>query len=647
MAEPVLDFSGLLGVSGYRPEGIRKLYDILFGKGLSDGTIASLLSRILTISGGNPYYRDGSHDGLFGFSNLDYAPNPLLPEDEDAEMERQVDYVLQDAPEYMDSGDWRDDFLASQIHDRLNLYHDDVAGKNEWMDRYIDKWLWPAENSIGAGKSGDKYSVYADSAGLNIGPGLHEGTFSNELDYSGNTKYSRDELNRIVRRDLAGRVDTIQNDLRDMGYDGLWARLSDGAKAVLLDINYNAGVVGGSPKSYPKLTAALASGDNLAALSEMSSGNARRERIRQNMFVGFDGDYDEKPFYERYSGVIPDNEYSYLKDHYSQAPAVDLGSDASEVNDTSNTDLVAQLNTPGRGVLANSDGSYPGVDKYAAGGHLFEDGGDERPEIDGWSGGFTQSYIDLPPQWKAAVRDVAEAHGVPADRDWAWYESDDGRRVLAAYFKGIPLKGRVRHNDSPSAERSELIGNGIHQSIIKGNPNADIPTAPYRASGYDVPYIIDKEIRAGGGRFPTNVLDSLAKYAKKTDLSLQDAFGLYKQETSMGSVPYNNTGQLSGEEGKAYDNALMNMNYHREFGSIPANYLVRDFEYDRVGHEVDHSVPPLEHAFKYYKSGRYNPGDPNHTRDVRAAGKELLSAKPVQDWLRSSPYAVGAKVWAE
>lgn len=254
----------------------------------------------------------------------------------------------------------------------------------------------------------------------------------------------------------------------------------------------------------------------------------------------------------------------------------------------------------------------------------------------GWSNGFTPSYKDLPQKNKTAVKSVADKHGVKGDII-SWYESDEGRRVLAAYYSGIPNNGRVRRNDSPTRDESEELTYGMHRAIIRGT-GGNIPTAPYKESGYDVPYLIEKEIRADGNRMPSNALDSLAKYAGQAGISLQEALGLYRQETAAGSVPFGNTG---GDN----DRALMNSNYHREYGSIPANYLVRDFEYDRVGHEVDRKVPPLLHAFQYFKAGKYNPKDRSHTDDVLKKGADMLNSPAVKEWLRTSPFAKGVPVW--
>ena len=75
---------------------------------------------------------------------------------------------------------------------------------------------------------------------------------------------------------------------------------------------------------------------------------------------------------------------------------------------------------------------------------------------------------------------------------------------------------------------------------------------------------------------------------------------------------------------------LDNSNYFRNFGSIPAEYLVRDFRYNgdlmfngKRDAPIPLSTPPLQHALEYFNSGRYNTNDKDHTSDVKSSGRKI------------------------
>ncbi len=48
--------------------------------------------------------------------------------------------------------------------------------------------------------------------------------------------------------------------------------------------------------------------------------------------------------------------------------------------------------------------------------------------------------------------------------------------------------------------------------------------------------------------------------------------------------------------------------------------------------------PPLLHAMKKFKSGKYNPGDPNHTSDVIARGKNLMTSPEMLNMINHSSF---------
>ena len=204
---------------------------------------------------------------------------------------------------------------------------------------------------------------------------------------------------------------------------------------------------------------------------------------------------------------------------------------------------------------------------------------------------------------------------------------------------------RVRRNDSPTQRHSEEMENRTARHIRnyqseKINHN------------YDIPYIAEKEIIVPGvGRVSTNALDSIAKYSYMARIPLEEGLGLAAQETAFGAVPFLNYNEipdsLSQEEKDkraAANRALGNTSYFRNYGSIPANYLVRDWHYFDLADKQRANTPPLLDAFKYWKAGKYNTNDKGHTTDVKTKGKQVINTKPIQDWMRESKFVKKSKV---
>lgn len=245
---------------------------------------------------------------------------------------------------------------------------------------------------------------------------------------------------------------------------------------------------------------------------------------------------------------------------------------------------------------------------------------------------YTRRYKDLPETYKTEISKLAKQANI-ANVEEA-YNSGSLNPLLGIY--GFENSGRIRENDSKTVEGSESLENQMNEYIYNGKRH--MPNLKYA-----IPYIEDKEIKIDGvGRTTTNALDSLAKYAAMADVPLVDAIGLGGQETQMGAIPVFNYGQRG-----VGSRELGNTSYFRNFGLIPAEYLVRDFRYNSVepGDKfISRDVPPLQHALEYFKAGKYNPKDPNHSSDVRKRGETMLSDPDVQNWLKTSPYAKKAKI---
>lgn len=298
-------------------------------------------------------------------------------------------------------------------------------------------------------------------------------------------------------------------------------------------------------------------------------------------------------------------------------------------NDLTLSDKARMIRLAVKSGITNLDDIQAVYNKYADGGHLYRGGGQEDKK----KNYYTEKWKKLPKSYQNGIIQKAKEMNIPESEIPAWYES--GRLSAALGPNGYPNNGRARENDSPTQEASEALENSMNGMVYDG-ANHRRPNMPYA-----IPYLEDKEIRVKGvGRVTTNALDSLAKYAALTDVPLEEALGLSAQETGFGAIPYYNyDSQVNGE--KISSRALGNSSYFRNFGVIPAENFVRDFRYNKPdwkGEYIDQSVPPLQHALEYWKAGKYNPGDPNHTKDVRNKGKKLMTDPNIQAWMKSSKY---------
>lgn len=193
---------------------------------------------------------------------------------------------------------------------------------------------------------------------------------------------------------------------------------------------------------------------------------------------------------------------------------------------------------------------------------------------------------------------------------------------------------RVLDNNSPTAQESARLEDLIANKIAKDKAiNHD----------FDIPYIKEKELNIDGRTVSTNSLDSIAKYAGITRTPLEEAIAL-SFESNYGKQPYFNFGQRG-----VSDRAIGNINYQKNYGTIPAHLYVRDYEYTKGGYNKGKPYTdqaPLEHALNFYKSGRYNRGlkitDPEtgktikHTQLVKNIAKRLSKDPNYQSWKRAS-----------
>jgi hypothetical protein len=276
------------------------------------------------------------------------------------------------------------------------------------------------------------------------------------------------------------------------------------------------------------------------------------------------------------------------------------------------------------------------VKKYGGKLNKFETGGPtENTKIDtNWK----SDYKDLPQGYKQAVLKIVTDLNLNSEDAESLYNSGKLKAVIEAKYQNTP-SGRVRQNDSPTSTESSNLEKKMNKMLYNSTDRV-LPNMKYA-----IPYIKELEVKVPGvGRTTTNALDSLAKYAVQAQIPLSEALGLSAQETAFGALPQYNYVEIVGTEeekqkARDFNRALGNSSYFRNYGIIPAENFVRDFRYNIVEDPIDRDVPPLLHAFNYWKKGNYNRGDSDHTKDVKAKGEAVMKTKVIQDWINNSKFA--------
>lgn len=179
------------------------------------------------------------------------------------------------------------------------------------------------------------------------------------------------------------------------------------------------------------------------------------------------------------------------------------------------------------------------------------------------------------------------------------------------------------------------------------------------ANKYTIPYIPEKEImltagRYNTGRISTNLLDSIYAASQRTGVPFDTALGLAGRESTLGIGRGFKTGQrVSGTD--LYSNwqqiqSIINPNSARKkanklWDRIRNNEQLTDEEYnyltqflENTQKELDSTkVPqenPIDNALKYYKTGKYNPGDKRHTQMVEEDARILMSDPKIKQWMK-------------
>ena len=211
---------------------------------------------------------------------------------------------------------------------------------------------------------------------------------------------------------------------------------------------------------------------------------------------------------------------------------------------------------------------------------------------------------------------------------------------------------RERENNSPTKSQSTKLENSM-RTLVMQQQNVAGGSDPK----FDIPFIPEKAIIINGSTTSTNVLDSLAKYAGIHNrnpqlsqhpihersyytknglphtLNMNEIIGLSTRETKNGAQPYFN--QNGTPE---YNREVGNSNYFTAFGYIPADNLMRNFQYNNA--DVDRTTPPILDAFQYYAQGDYNAKREKHKKSVNEEGKAAWQNPKVREW-----WELSGKYW--
>lgn len=220
-----------------------------------------------------------------------------------------------------------------------------------------------------------------------------------------------------------------------------------------------------------------------------------------------------------------------------------------------------------------------------------------------------------------------------------------GKPYVYKNGKWILDVSRKQNNTSPTQDYSQFLEDEMFKYIID-RQNLRVSKGGSTTWKYAIPYLKEKEIILTGTKdhqgmkISTNALDSIAKYAGMVGVDKIQALGLPFQETAKGNhFGFKMYEHPKNEEEREANRALLNAEYFRNFGIIPAENFVNNHEYIDGGYNNGNPIidrSPLQHAFEHYNLGRYNPGDPNHTRDVTKSGEDVWRSPEIQKWWKES-----------
>lgn len=208
--------------------------------------------------------------------------------------------------------------------------------------------------------------------------------------------------------------------------------------------------------------------------------------------------------------------------------------------------------------------------------------------------------------------------------------------------------------------------------------------------------ILSNAGKSTGTELTTNMLDTLAYKGGIAGIPIERALGIPAQETGLGKFPgttFVQPADITADEERARQNGvsssifiqrggvnpteLMNNHYYYSnsadqstIGAISRKFNVghdtsggwtdANIEYNEVTPEIEQAfreaywystkqrdkenilVDPIIQAFELDKTGRYNPGIPNHNQLVQERGEELMKSPEIIEWWNG-----GGKDWYE
>lgn len=235
------------------------------------------------------------------------------------------------------------------------------------------------------------------------------------------------------------------------------------------------------------------------------------------------------------------------------------------------------------------------------------------------------------------------------------------------YNSYLPFSERIDLKDQMQQHDAAIDRYREYSKKIKINPEvAQLLTDPLPktlekrwklAEEYKIPFIEDKQIKLSRGRFNTgitseNVLDSIYNSANRTGVSFRDAIGLAGRESGLGyarnfknkgyitgSDLYSNWGQLetiynTNSMVEKYNKLLSDYNNGIKISESDVEFMTKFRSNAKKQYESLRPLNenPIDNALKLFKSGKYNPGDPRHTKMVQDDGDTLLSDPAIKSW---------------
>lgn len=275
----------------------------------------------------------------------------------------------------------------------------------------------------------------------------------------------------------------------------------------------------------------------------------------------------------------------------------------------------------------------------------------------------------------------------PQLKYWEWKKYADGGTIYKKSTEMSPnelwlnvLQHENYNSYLPFSERIDVLDKiQQHDAVIdkyrnyskKVEANPEVAKIVYKplpktlekrwelAEEYKIPFISDKQIKLSKGRFNTgitseNVLDSIYNSANRTGVSFRDAIGLAGRESGLGyarnfknkgyitgSDLYSNWGQIETIHNtnsavdrykkllSDYDKGIKISEQDVEFMNKFRNNAEKEYESLRPLNEN-----PIDNALKLFQSGKYNPGDPRHTKMVQNDGDVLLTDPAIKSWAK-------------